>query len=125
MALAQLAILPVQDGRTAERRIVNLAARLREPGARIIECEVQNLSTDGFMAVTDLVLEPGAVVWLKLAGLEPQNSKVVWSEDGKVGFQFATPVHPATIELVVAMNRKPLPKRHFGPQERPVPRSIA
>ena len=116
MANAQLAILPVQDGRSAERRIVNLAARLREPGATIVDAEVQNLSTDGFMAETSLQLEPGATVWLKLPGLEPQNSKVMWSEDGKAGFQFATPVHPATIELMVTMNRKPVPKGHFGPQ---------
>ena len=60
-----------------------------------------NLSTDGFMAVTDLVLETGTTVWLKLPGLEPQNSRVVWAEDGKAGFQFATPLHPATLEMVV------------------------
>jgi len=125
VAHAQLAILPVQDGRGAERRIVNFAARLRDPGARLIECEVQDLSTDGFMAETDLALEPGAVVWLKLPGIELQNSVVVWAEGGKVGFQFATPIHPATIELIVAMNRRPVPKRHFGPQDPPAPRSIA
>ncbi|HST35724.1 MAG TPA: PilZ domain-containing protein [Allosphingosinicella sp.] len=125
MAHAQLAILPVIDGRSTERRIVNLAARLREPGAQIVDAEVRDLSTDGFMAETELALEPGAIVWLKLPGLEPQNSKVVWAEEGKIGFQFTTPVHPATIELVVAMSRKPVPKRHFGPQDRPGPRSIA
>lgn len=117
MAHAQLAILPIVQGRNAERRIVNLAARLREPGARIVEAEVQNLSTDGFMAHTDLAMETGAIVWLKLPGLEPQASRVVWAEEGKVGFQFITPVHPATIELVVTMSRKPVPKRHFGPQD--------
>ena len=53
-----------------------------------------DLSTDGFMAETELALEPGANVWLKLPGLEPQNSRVVWAEDGKTGFQFATPLHP-------------------------------
>jgi len=121
VAHAQLAILPVQEGRSAERRVVNLAARLREPGATIIDAEVQNLSTDGFMAETSLKLEPGATVWLKLPGLEPQNSTVVWAEDGKTGFQFATPVHPATIEMIVAMNRKPVPRGHFGPQD-PQPR---
>ena len=125
MAHAQLAILPLIDGRRAERRIVNLAARLREPGTRLVEAEVRDLSTDGFMAETDLVIEPGAIVWLKLPGLEPQNSKAVWAEDGKIGFQFTTPVHPATIELVAETSRKPLPKRHFGPQDRPAPRTIA
>ena len=117
MSYAQLAILPLQDGRNAERRIVNLAARLREPGARIADADVMNLSTDGYMAVTDLALEVGAAVWLKLPGLEPQNSRVVWVEDGKTGFQFAAPLHPATLEMIVANDRKPIPKRHFGPQD--------
>lgn len=118
MSKAQLAILPVLDGRSAERRIVNLAARLREPGARIVDADVKDLSTDGYMAVTELVLEVGANVWLKLPGLEPQNSRVVWTEDGKTGFQFATPLHPATLELLVETHRKPLPRGHFGPQDR-------
>ena len=116
MSYAQLAILPVIEGRSAERRIVNLAARLREPGAKIIDADVVNLSTDGFMAVTEVSLEVGANVWLKLPGLEPQNSRVVWTEDGKTGFQFAAALHPATLELLVDNSRKPLPKGHFGPQ---------
>lgn len=121
MAHAQLAILPVAEGRGAERRIVNLAARLRDPGATLVEAEVRDLSTDGFMAETDLKLEIGATVWLKLPGLEPQNSTVAWAEDGKAGFQFVTPVHPATIEMAIAMGRKPVKKRHFGPQDHLLP----
>ena len=115
MANAQLAILPLIEGRSAERRIVNLAARLREPGTRLVEAEVRDLSTDGFMAETDLVLEPGAIVWLKLPGLEPQNSQVVWAEDGKTGFQFTTPVHPATLELVVEIEPQAHPQAPFRP----------
>jgi hypothetical protein len=114
---AQLAILPVIEGRSAERRIVNLAARLREPGATIVEAEVMNLSTDGFMAETEISLETGASVWLKLPGLEPQNSRVIWTEDGRTGFQFAAPLHPATLELLVENNRKPIARGHFGPQD--------
>lgn len=114
MSRAQLAILPVVEGRQAERRIVNLAARLREPGATIVDAEVMNLSTDGYMAETDLKLEPGASVWLKLPGLEPQNSRCAWAENGKAGFQFATPLHPLTVEMLAEANRKPTVKAHFG-----------
>jgi hypothetical protein len=112
----QLAILPVPEGRRAERRIVNLAARLRDPGATVSEIEVLNLSTDGFMAQGDVALESGAHAWLKLPGLEPQNAKVVWVEDGKYGFEFTNPLHPATLELLVAAGRKPVRRGHFGPQ---------
>ena len=116
MSRAQLAILPVVEGRSAERRIVNLAARLRDPGARIIEVEVMNLSTDGYMAETDVALDVGANVWLKLPGLEAQNSRVMWAEDGKTGFQFATPLHQATVDMLIEKDRKPIVKGHFGPQ---------
>jgi len=112
----QLAILPVADGRSAERRIVNLAARLREPGATIMDADVRDLSTGGFMAETALALEPGTIVWLKLPGLEPQNSRVAWAKDGKVGCEFSTPLHPLTLEMLVTASRKPAPKGHFGPQ---------
>lgn len=114
MSRAQLAILPVMEGRQSERRIVNLAARLRDPGATVVEAEVLNLSTDGYMAETDLKLEPGVHVWLKLAGLEPQNSRCIWAEEGKAGFQFASPLHPATVEMLAEANRKPAVRGHFG-----------
>src|SRR5205085_9515744 len=111
-----MAILPVNEGRSAERRIVNLAARLREPGATIADVEVRDLSTDGFMAETNLTFETGAIIWLKLPGLEPQNSRVVWSEEGKIGCQFSTPLHPLTLEMLVKSSRKPPVRGHFGPQ---------
>ena len=116
MTKAQLAVLPENDGRRALRRMVNLSAHLSDPGASVTDIELANLSTDGFMAQGELSLEPGATVWLKLEGLEPQNCRVVWVEDGKAGFEFATPLHPATVELVIAASRKPIPKGHFGPQ---------
>jgi hypothetical protein len=112
----QLAILPTPEGRQAERRVVNLAARLRDPGASVSEIEVLNLSTDGFMAHADAALEVGASVWLKLPGLEPQNSQVIWVEDGKAGFQFSNPLHPATLELLVASSRQTIRRGHFGPR---------
>ena len=116
MTKAQLAVLPENDGRRALRRMVNLAAHLSDPGASVTDIELANLSTDGFMAQGEINLEPGAEVWLKLGGLEPQNCRVVWVEEGKAGFEFATPLHPATVELVIAASRKPIPKGHFGPQ---------
>ncbi len=114
MTRAQLAILPIREGRRAERRIVNLAARLRDPGARLIEVDILNLSTDGFMA-RSVEIEVGAYVWLKLAGLEAQCCKTVWNEDGKAGFEFVNPLHAATIELMLVTNRRPPVKNHFGP----------
>ena len=114
MTRAQLAILPIPEGRKAERRIVNLAARLREPGASLVDIDILNLSTDGFMG-RGVSLDVDTYVWLKIAGLEPQACRVAWNEDGKAGFEFIHPLHSATVELLVLNNRKPLPKNHFGP----------
>jgi hypothetical protein len=113
---AQLAILPPSDGRRAERRIVNLAARLRDPGAELAEADVHNLSTDGFMARCAKTLETGTHVWLKIPGFTPEQARVVWVEGDQTGFEFVTPLHPATLEMLVASGRRSPPKRHFGPQ---------
>jgi hypothetical protein len=111
---AHLAILPTPDGRRAERRILNLAASLREPGASLADAEVLNLSVTGFAAESDAALEVGAHIWLKLPDLEPTGSRVVWVEGRQAGFEFVTPLHPATLDAVTAAARKPPVKRHFG-----------
>ena len=118
MSKGQLAILPALHGRRADRRIVNLAARLRDPGASIAEVEVINISTDGFMAQVAVALETGAHVWLKMPGLEPQNSRVVWVEGDKAGFEFATPLHAATVGQLAELGRQPVRKNIFGPLSR-------
>lgn len=109
-------MLPPAEGRRAERRIVNLAASLREPGAAIVDAEVLNLSNTGYMAQCDLPLEQGQVVYLKLPGMEAQKSRVVWVEETKAGFEFSTPVHPAIIDQLTENERKAAPRGHFGPQ---------
>lgn len=116
MHKGQLARLAPTDGRRAERRVVNLAASLREPGAVIADVEIHNLSCDGFMAHTDMDLDVGAILWLKLPGLEAQKSLVVWAEAGKAGFQFGTPLHRGTLDQLLSSGKPPLPRNHFGPQ---------
>ena len=116
MTKGQLAILPLPEGRKAERRVVNMAARLREPGAIVTDVEVRNLSTDGFMAQGDFSVETGTYVWLKLNGLEAMSCRTVWIDGDKAGFEFVNTLHPATVQLIVTTTRKPIPKRHFGPQ---------
>lgn len=116
MHKGQLATLPNAEGRRAERRIVNLAASLREPGAAIADAEVLNLSTDGFMARTGLTLEQGQIVYLKLPGMEAQKSRVAWVEADKAGFEFSAPLHGALIAQLTATERKTIPRGHFGPK---------
>jgi hypothetical protein len=116
MPKGQLAKLASSEGRRAERRVVNLAASLREPGATIVDVEVLNLSSEGFMASSSLKLERGHHVYLKLAGMEAQKSMVVWVEGEKAGFQFASPLHRGLLEQLTATQRNATPRNLFGPR---------
>jgi hypothetical protein len=111
-----LAILPATDGRTAMRRVVNLAARLRDPGARSGPVHVRDLSTNGFMAETELALAESEDIWVKLPGLEARSCRLVWSKDGRHGFEFSSPLDELTVEGLITAARKPIRKGHFGPQ---------
>jgi len=116
MHKGQLAVLPAAEGRRTERRMVNLAASLREPGATVADAEVRNLSIDGFMADCDIPLEPGQHLFLKLPGVEALSCTVVWIDGGKVGFEFTAPLHQATLDQLTAATRKAPPRNHFGPR---------
>ncbi len=115
MTRGQLAQLPQGEGRRSQRLLVNFAASIREAGASVVDAEVQNLSVTGFMAETDMKVEIGARVFLKLPGMEPLGSEVRWIEDGKVGFEFTSPLHPATLDMLTSQQKKGMVKNHFGP----------
>ena len=108
---AELSRIPITDGRKAERRIVNLAAALREAGAKSGKVVVVDISVGGFKAEADEPHQEGDEVWLKLAGLEPRRSRVVWTREGgagwEIGCEFEWPLHPRELEVIVA----PAPRR--------------
>jgi hypothetical protein len=104
---AELSQIPISDGRKAERRIVNLAAALREDGARSAKVVVVDISVGGFKAESEEPLEEGSEVWLKLAGLEAKRSRVIWTRDRDIGCEFETPLHQKELDAIVA----PAPRR--------------
>ena len=115
----QVVRLSAPAGRSAERRIVNLAADMREPGAEMVDVEIADLSTDGFMMRGPIDLEPKALVWLKLPGFAAMRSEVVWVQDGKVGCKFASPLYPADLDLIVSSQPKREVTRLFTPPTAP------
>jgi hypothetical protein len=104
---AELSQLPITDGRKAERRIVNLAAALREAGATTAQVQVVDIAVGGFKVETSGALEEGAEVWLKLPGFEAKRSHVIWVKENQAGCEFETELHPAELEAMVA----PAPRR--------------
>ena len=99
---AELSQLPIGEGRKAERRIVNLAAALREEGAKTAAIAVRDISVGGFKAEIDGDFEEGAEVWLKLPGFEAKRSRIIWRRGNEAGCEFETPLHEQEIELMVA-----------------------
>ena len=111
---AELSQLPVSDGRKAERRIVNLAAALREEGATTVPAIVLNLSESGFKVDAGAQLQPEAEIWLKLPGSEAKRSRVVWVDGNEAGCEFETPFHPAELQAILAPKPpKRLPQNVF------------
>jgi hypothetical protein len=119
---AELSQIPITDGRKAERRIVNLAAALRESGAKTGRIVVVDMSVGGFKAEAEEPPQEGDEVWLKLAGLEPRRSRVVWVRDGtkgkEIGCEFEWPLHPRELEVIVAPAPRRIPKGVFRRIER-------
>ena len=104
---AELSQIPIADGRKAERRIVNLAAALREEGAKSSKIVVVDISVGGFKAEAKEPHSEGDEVWLKLVGVEPRRSRVVWARGTEIGCEFEWPLHPSELEIIIA----PAPRR--------------
>ena len=99
---AELSQLPITDGRKAGRRVVNIAAALREEGAKKHAVVVLDISTGGFKCESPEPCEEGSEVWLKLPGFEAKRSRVVWVRGNEAGCEFESPLHPRELEDMVA-----------------------
>lgn len=110
---AELSQLPISDGRKAERRIVNLAAALRESGARTAPIVIVDISTGGFKAEVADDVADGAEVWLKIAGFEAKRSRVVWRGGKEAGCEFEVPLHEAELALMTAPKARRIVKGVF------------
>jgi hypothetical protein len=97
---AELSQFPITDGRKAERRIVNIAAALREEGVKTAEVVVIDVSTGGFKAESEEAIEEGTEVWLKLPGFEVRRSRVVWARGKEIGCEFQSALHSSELEMV-------------------------
>jgi hypothetical protein len=110
---AELSQLPITDGRKAERRIVNLAAALREEGAKNVSIVILDISMGGFKAELSETLEEGSEVWLKLPAFEAKRSRIIWLKGNEAGCEFESPLHPRDLELLVAPKPRRIPKGVF------------
>jgi hypothetical protein len=95
---ARIAIEAEVDPRRREERARLCAAvALRQLGRHSVEGRLINISSRGFMAETEALIEPGSRVWLTLPGAGRINGLVLWTKNGRVGGELAEPIDPLAI----------------------------
>lgn len=78
-----------------------MQARIRERGTPF-DLDVVDLSPTGFRGETVYNLPIGSRIFATLPGLAPLEAKVMWRDAVFVGCAFATPLHPAVFDHIVA-----------------------
>jgi hypothetical protein len=102
---AKISAADQAEARRRETRLeIEAEVPLRELGRESVDAKLINLSSHGFMAETEALIEPGSRVWLKLPGVARANALVVWTGSGRVGGEFATPIDP--LKVFQALGKK-------------------
>ncbi len=82
----------VEPRRREPREAVCTEVGLRPFGTEGGPARLVNVSSRGFMARSNALIEPGTRVWLTLPGLPRVSAMVHWSKGGRLGGEFASPV---------------------------------
>ena len=103
---AKIALQAEVDPRRREARAsVSAEVALRQLGRNAVEGRLINISSRGFMAETEALIEPGARIWLTLPGAGRINGLVVWTKNGRIGGELAEPVDPLAVIQAVGESR--------------------
>lgn len=90
------------NNRGRPRASFRVAAVLRDRASNKFHIHLVDLSTTGFQAEAHPSLDPGAIVWLAIPGMQGLEARVMWRQRAVVGCQFSQPLHPAVFDHLVA-----------------------
>ena len=93
---------PHDNNRARGRAPFRIAAVLRDRSSNKFNVHLVDLSTTGFQAEAHPSLDPGALVWLVIPGMEGLEATVMWRRRSVVGCKFNHPLHPAVFDHLVA-----------------------
>lgn len=93
---------PTEDGRSSERFGTQVSVGVRRSGSVSIPGVVIDISATGFRIEALERLPIGTAVWLKIGTLAPQMARVMWNDKLLAGCQFAAPLHPSVVALILA-----------------------
>ena len=97
---------PPIEGRRAERKLVGIAAHLRELGGSRLDVEVHDLSRTGFRVASVYNIPAGKRVFLTIPSFSAMEAQVAWRDLHGFGCKFVQPLHPAVFDMIA--------KRHPG-----------
>jgi hypothetical protein len=92
---------PAEQRRTL-RHGTHIPARVRRAGPSRVPGTITDLSTTGFQLQCDEALRCGVIIWVTIGSLAPLQARVMWSRAFLAGCAFATPLHPAVLDHLVA-----------------------
>ena len=85
--------------RRSERRRTAARGTFGQGFDRVV-VDIVDLSLEGARLATDIALEPGTRIWLKLPMLSSRAATVVWSSGFEVGCEFCDTLCPMTFEVL-------------------------
>lgn len=88
--------------RDRKRSPFSIAATLRDRASNKFHVTLIDLSATGFKAEAHPSLDPGAIVWLTIPGMQGLEATVMWRRRTIVGCRFNHPLHPAVFDHLVA-----------------------
>jgi hypothetical protein len=95
---AQITIDKAAEPRRREPRIpLEAPIPLRQLGQTAVQARLVNISSRGFMAETEALIEAGSRIWVALPGTGRVNALVIWARSGRIGGEFAHPVDPLSV----------------------------
>jgi hypothetical protein len=94
--------LATQEDRSAPRARISIPGLLRPSGSKGFQTLINDLSLSGFSAMSINRMHDGTVCWLTIPGLEPQQSEVIWWNNGLVGCAFNQLLSPIVHDNVLA-----------------------
>ena len=92
---------PDESRRSSIRAGVEITAQIREHGYSYFKTRLLDISESGFRIAHPTKFVIGAVVYLKIPGLESLKAQVMWERNFEYGCMFETPLHTAVFEHIV------------------------
>ena len=89
------------ERRRVARTALCLAATIRDGSRSKVSARVIDMSTHGCRIECTTMVEDGSFVWLNIAGLESQYSRVVWHCNEFIGLEFEKPLADAVFERLL------------------------